>query len=489
MYLNTDADYCGLFGMLDAESSVKDLVFINPVIEMRPKNYYTGVLAGMSMKATVDNIHIFNAKIIGSKNGTTIGGVIGEANYYSTIKSCSVNDIIIDAPMAEYVGGIVGDTRTTSNVNACYVGNLHGNNTSITAGNNVGGIVGETGQDCEVSNCKVDVAITGGYNVGGLVGCSNGRGLIVNNIVEGTLVATATDRDGCANTGGVCGYLEADWAETGGIKICKNFVAITSITTPSNSKAAGRIVGWTVNMVKFEADETPIVERGLAGNLANAEMLINGKTITSEDKTSVNGGDLNFAEADKAMYEEYDFAFGSKFSKPWKESDTTPELYFYGLAKYMVLDTQNISSLEGNTETIILTIYGTDEVEITSSDEAVAKVGTIEAIDANNIAIAIEILSEGSATITAKSGSLEAKCQVNGISSIEELQSDATSILFDGTKVTAAGAKAIALYSVDGIKVAETAGEAVMTDNLTAGLYIAVATIDGKQLSRKLVIR
>ena len=218
-------------------------------------------------------------------------------------------------------------------------------------------------------------------------------------------------------------------------------------------------------------------------------MLINGKTITSEDKTSVNGGDLNFAEADKAMYEEYDFAFGSKFSKPWKESDTTPELYFYGLAKYMVLDTQNISSLEGNTETIILTIYGTDEVEITSSDEAVAKVGTIEAIDANNIAIAIEILSEGSATITAKSGSLEAKCQVNGISSIEELQSDATSILFDGTKVTAAGAKAIALYSVDGIKVAEAAGEAVMTDNLTAGLYIAVATIDGKQLSRKLVIR
>ena len=143
MYLNTDADYCGLFGMLDAESSVKDLVFINPVIEMRPKNYYTGVLAGMSMKATVDNIHIFNAKIIGSKNGTTIGGVIGEANYYSTIKSCSVNDIIIDAPMAEYVGGIVGDTRTTSNVNACYVGNLHSNNTSITAGNNVGGIVGE----------------------------------------------------------------------------------------------------------------------------------------------------------------------------------------------------------------------------------------------------------------------------------------------------------------------------------------------------------
>ena len=52
-----------------------------------------------------------------------------------------------------------------------------------------------------------------------------------------------------------------------------------------------------------------------------------------------------------------------------------------------------------------------------------------------------------------------------------------------------AGAKAIALYSVDGIKVAETAGETVMTDNLAAGLYIAVATIDGKQLSRKLVIR
>ena len=119
-----------------------------------------------------------------------------------------------------------------------------------------------------------------------------------------------------------------------------------------------------------------------------------------------------------------------------------------------------------------------------------AKVGTIETIDANNIAIAIEILSEGSATITAKSGSLEAKCQVVGTSSIEELQSDAAaSILFDGTKVTTAGAKAIALYSVDGIKVAEAAGEAVMTDNLTAGLYIAVATIDGKQLSRKLVIR
>ena len=490
MYISTDSDYCGLFGMLDAESSVKNLVFIDPVIEMRPKNYYTGVLAGMSMKATVDNIHIFNAKIIGGKNSNTIGGVIGEANYYTTIKSCSVNDIIIDAPNAMYVGGISGDTRTTTTINACYVGNLHSDNSRITAGNDVGGIAGETGQNCEVTNCKVDAAITGGYNVGGLVGNSTSRGLIVNNIVEGSLVSTSVDKQGCANIGGVCGYLEADWSETGNIVICKNFVAVTSISSPSNSKAAGRIVGWTVNQTKFEEGETPLVEKGLAGNLANADMLINGKAITSDDKTSVNGGDLNFAEADKAMYQEYDFAFGSKFSKPWKESDTTPELYFYGLAKYLALDTQSINALEGSTETIIVTIYGTDEIEITSSDEAVAKVGTIETIDANNIAIAIEILSEGSATITAKSGSLEAKCQVIGTSSIEELQSDAAaSILFDGTKVVAPGAKAIALYSVDGIKVAETAGETVMTDNLAAGLYIAVATINGKQLSRKLVIR
>ena len=490
MYLSTDSDYCGLFGMLDAESSVKNLVFINPVIDLRPKNYYTGVLAGMSIKATVDNIHIYNAKIIGAQNENTIGGVIGEANYYTTIKSCSANDIIINAPNACYVGGIAGDTRTTTNINACYVGNLHSDNSSITAGNDVGGIAGETGQSCEVTNCKVDAVIKGKYNVGGLVGNSTSRGLIVNNIVEGSLVATSTDMQGCANIGGVCGYLEADWSGTGGIIICKNFVATTSIESPNNSKAVGRIVGWTVNQTKFEEGETPLEERGLAGNLANANMLINGKTITSDDKTSVNGGDINFAETNKATYEEYDFAFGTKASKPWKESDTTPDLYFYGLAKYLVLDTTNISSLEGSTETIMLTVYGANEVEITTSDENVAKVADIESIDANNIAITIEILSEGSAIIKAKSGSLEATCQIVGISSIEELQSDAaTAILFDGTKVTAAGAKSIALFSVDGIKVAETAGETIMTDNLSAGLYIVAATIDGKQLSRKLVIR
>ncbi|MBO7165528.1 MAG: hypothetical protein J6V60_05535 [Muribaculaceae bacterium] len=490
MYINTNSDYCGLFGMLDAESSVKNIVFIDPVIEMHPSNYYTGVLAGMSMKSTVDNIHIFNAKIIGGNNGNTIGGVIGEANYYTTITSCSVNDIIIDAPQANYVGGISGDTRTTTVINGCYVGNLHSDKTSITAGTDVGGIVGVTGQKCDVTNCKVDASIVGQHNIGGIVGNSSSRGTIANNIAHGSIVAQSTDLQGCANVGGICGYFEADWTASGSIVIYKNFAVQTSINTPNNSKAFGRIVGWTVDQTQFEEGEDRITENGMAGNRASTELLVNGSTITSDDMKSTDGGDYVVAEADKAFYKEYDFKFGSKISNPWKEGVVTPDLYFYGLAKYMTLDTQSINALEGSTETIIVTIYGTDEIEITSSDETVAKVGTKEAIDANNIAIAIEILAEGSATITAKSGSLEAKCQVVGTSSIEELQSDAAaSILFDGTKVVAPGAKAIALYSVDGIKVAETAGEAVMTDNLAAGLYIAVATIDGKQLSRKLVIR
>ncbi|MBR4887032.1 MAG: hypothetical protein IKU16_07110 [Muribaculaceae bacterium] len=492
MYISCDSDYCGLFGMLDAESSVNNIVFIDPIIEMRPKNYYTGILAGMSMKATVDNIHIFNAKINGHQNGNTIGGLIGEANYYTAITSCSINDLVIDAPNATYVGGVAGDTRTSTTIKACHVGNLHTQNSSITGLSEVGGVVGITGSDCDISNCKVKANISAGHSVGGVVGNSSGRADIFNNIVEGMITATSTDLQGNTNAGGICGYLEPDWAQSSGAKVIyKNIAALRALNVAGNAKGIGRIVGWTVDQVKFGADEEPIHETGLAGNLANADMQLGGNTITSDNAASVNGADLVMTEADKALYETYGFAFGSKLSKPWKESDYTPDLYFSGLAKYLTFDIASINAVEGNTESIVLTVYGADaeDIDITSSDDNVAKVASIEVIDAHNIAIVIEILAEGTANITAKNDCLEAVCQVIGVSSVEELKGYDTTILFDGTMLSAQGAKSIAIYSVDGIKVAETTSETMIVEDLPASLYIAVATVDGKQLSRKIVIR
>lgn len=495
LYINSTADYCGLFGYLDAESKVRNIVFIEPTIEMTKQNYYTGIVAGMTMKTTIDNIHIFNPLIIGNNNTNTIGGMIGEACYYTSISRCSVNDIIIDAADATYIGGIAGDTRTATTIMGCYVGDTHKNISQIVGLSDIGGVVGMTGSDCEVKNCNVSVNIIGQYNIGGIVGNSSSRGLIQNNIVRGMLTSNA--KNGVANIGGICGYLEGDWTGNSTTKVIYNNIAAQqSINASSEAKSVGRIVGWTIDLTEFEEGEKILSEIGIAANHADKNMLLKGNIITSDNLSSIHGCDLDLTVTDKAFYETYGFLYGKNMSKPWKEDATTPVLYFQNIAKYLSIDKNLIESIEGEDTLLTVNIYGNtlDNITISSSNENVATINELTSStsdkDENSKTFAVIILSSGSAVITVECDGLKATCDVIGISSIEEISNNSdNTMLFDGKTLFAEGSDLIEIFATNGIKVAHTNAESIEVSNLSDGLYIAVATKGNTRLIHKFIIK
>lgn len=494
LYLNCNDDYCGLFGSIEPEAVIKDLIFIDPKIELTHHNYYSGILAGMTMKATISNLHIFNAEISGDDNTNTVGGLIGEASYYTSITSCSLNDLTIDTPNAVNVGGVVGDTRTSTNVVACYVGKLY-DKSYIKGASDVGGIVGTTGSDSGVNNCRVDADIEGQYNVGGIVANCSSRAVIANNIAHGSVSATAVNNSQYANTGGILGYLEADWAGTSSIKcLRKNIAAQNRVSAPGNAKGVNRIVGWTVNEVSFNEDEEPIVEIGLSKNYANSNMYLCGSNVTSDDASSVNGADFVVADADKQFYLDIDFKYGKNSSNPWKEDTATPVLFFQNIAKYIALDITEIQAVEGEKVLLTATVYGNtiENITLTSSDENVAEILPQEQSGENPVnscEFTVQIKSVGSAAITAACDELSATCLVTGLSSVDELQMTAEQISFDGQQLCLPGATEISVYSTDGILIAHADTDVLNVGSLSNGLYIAVAVKDHCRVTRKFIIR
>lgn len=492
LYLNCREDYCGLFGSLEPESVVKNIIFIDPVVEVTPKNYYTGVLAGISMKATIDNIHVFNPSINGT-NANTVGGLVGEASYYTEFTNCSVNDLTINIPSAVSVGGIAGDTRTSSNVTACYVGKLY-SSASITAESMVGGVVGTTGSDSQVNNCHVNIDVTAQHTVGGVVGKSSSRGIIANNIVEGNVYALGTDTDNYANIGGVVGYLEADWTQSSTAKVVRRNIALQNkVMAPGDAKAAHRIVGWTSLDATYADDEKPVAESGLLKNYANRDMRLSSGNVTSDDNTSAEGADFVAVDVDKSFYTDLSFKYGSSKSSPWKESGIIPVLYFENTAKALVLSEKAIEAVEGETYSLVAIVYGVvaDAIEVTSSDENVATITTSAANDgaANEMLIEVKILTPGNSTITATCDDLEAVCAVTGLSSVEELAAVSTSIDFNGTTLCLAGAESIEVYTADGVRVASATGELLNVSHLDAGIYIVAANRADCRITRKIAIR
>ena len=487
--VKTTEDHTGLFGTLDLNGIAKNLIFVNPTVEVTNTNQFAGVLAGETNytydgkgKATnVDSIFVYGAKIAGDDQSfIAAGGLVGSANLKTKINNCSFQGEIT-LPNSENVGGIVGQTRSGSSVNACYA------NVNATAKTILGGIVGIAGTPhdyCKFTNCEVRGQLTAENTVGGFVG-DNYFNEISNVVSHADIVATKkSDWDGYA-AGGIIGVMESAW--NGGTGFAKNCVFDGSVKALQDGEEVSapatvhQIAGKTIADEEYSEGETPKKETRLSGNYTT-------NNVGSTDATSVDGAYKAAKEMGKDFFTGLEYAYGNTLAEPWKKDGSKiPTLYFNNIAKALAVSSDDVTvgTTDEGTAVVKVSVYGMENADLesdldvsTSKDNAIVTFGEAHG---NTIDLVIKGKKQGIDVVTVKFGEFSATINVtifkNFVSGIENVE-DAEALVIkaaDG-QISAEGANAIWVYSVNGKLVGKTSGAAFSTSGLTSGLYIVKAT-------------
>ena len=501
--VKTTEDHTGLFGTLDLNGIAKNLIFVNPTVEVTNTNQFAGVLAGETnytydgkgQATNVDSIFVYGAKIAGDDQSfIAAGGLVGSANLKTKINNCSFQGEIT-LPNTENVGGIVGQTRSGSSVNACYA------NVNATAKTILGGIVGIAGTPhdyCKFTNCEVRGQLTAENTVGGFVG-DNYFNEISNVVSHADIVATKkSDWDGYA-AGGIIGVMESAW--NGGTGFAKNCVFDGSVKALQDGEEVSapatvhQIAGKTIADEEYSEGETPKKETRLSGNYTT-------NNVGSTDATSVDGAYKAAKEMGKDFFTGLQYAYGNTLAEPWKEDGSKiPTLYFNNIAKALAVSSDDVTvgTTDEGTAVVKVSVYGMENADLesdldvsTSKDNAIVTFGEAHG---NTIDLVIKGKKQGIDVVTVKFGEFSATINVtifkNFVSGIENVE-DAEALVIkaaDG-QISAEGANAIWVYSVNGKLVGKTSGAAFSTSGLTSGLYIVKATDRaGHKATAKFVIK
>ena len=492
--IKSDTYYSGLFANMTAGGAVKNLTFVNPSIEVNEGNGYVGLIAGMAMGDTLRNIHVFNADIsdASGKSTAVLGGLVGQISSFSVLDVCSFNDSRINVPMAQYVGGIAGDTRTSTNITNCFASGEY------TANSVLGGIVGTTGLASEVHNCHTNVTLTALRNVGGILGCNDSRAVVNNCISEGIINATEANKLGSFGAGGIVGDLTANWSATDdeAIKECVSLVSAINIPEATDAsvvdRGAHRIAGNTIFNAYYDDNETRSLDRGLVNNVADKDMTVGGATISTSNASSVDGGHEDKSAMNKAFFQQLNFAYGTDASAPWV-GNGIPALFFESTARSLSFGLASLAIEAGSETTAEVIVYGTDadNIELSSSDEAIATVEMTDIVD-NKAIIKVKGVKAGNAVVTAKSGVLEAQLPVvvSSTTAISGLQSSSLAIIANGRTFQAKGAVSMQVYDLSGALVASSRSNAISLPMLATGVYVIKATGNDNSLATlKVIIR
>lgn len=201
----------GLFGTLEAESKIKDLMLVD--CSITSTEGAAGTLAG-SVKGTGAEITNVLARGAESavKGGGSAGGLVGSVGS-GTFTGCGA--AVLVSSTGGDAGGLIGNI-SGGTVSGCYAGGhtsagrydaeTDGYNVA-SSGGNAGGLAGDAGSariSASYSTCSVS-----GATSGGLVGASGGRleNCYVTGLVQGSSAAGAVagSYDGAASG---CLYLE-----------------------------------------------------------------------------------------------------------------------------------------------------------------------------------------------------------------------------------------------------------------------------------------
>lgn len=246
---------------------------------------------------------ITNLKIGKREYGGLFGNVWG-----ATIQNCNVTG---EVNGYNYSGGIVGYANDNTHIlNCSFQGNVEG------AGENRGGIVGDTSIGCEVSGCFVTGKVKGSQSVGGIAG--NGVGTIKNCYALADVTAAGD------SAGGIAGYAYNLSIEncyySGKVSSNGNAGGIAGIARNSEIQncvsLAERVTGvWKVNRIAGKNSAK------LTDNYAWSGTTINGNPVPADGAAGVNGAALTYTNGE----------LSEQFSDIFKDTDSAWDFTDNGL--------------------------------------------------------------------------------------------------------------------------------------------------------------
>lgn len=164
LYIDSDADYVGLFANVTANGTVKNLHV--EILEKSEDSEYYGI-----------------------KGNDYVGGIAGYCDSVNGIENCSVSGSVISGGHA--VGGLVGGLASSKIVNSFAM-------SQINAQNKAGGIAGVTSGSSTIMNsfaaCEVNAA--GGTLVGSNNGILTLTDVMVNGVSHGTGSVAVAENSG-----------------------------------------------------------------------------------------------------------------------------------------------------------------------------------------------------------------------------------------------------------------------------------------------------
>lgn len=174
--------------------------------EVNAATQYAGGIAGITSSESVIENCLSSGKIVCKNN---VGGIVGMNENTLVVRRCESSSTI---NCSDNVGGILGIAQNdkVATIEDCvFSGNM-------TAGQRVGGIVGDLGKGSSVRRCYVSGTITGWCGVGGIVGRAgatvwNANGNGYDNTIESciawfdNITATRGDENG-GSSGIIVGY-------------------------------------------------------------------------------------------------------------------------------------------------------------------------------------------------------------------------------------------------------------------------------------------
>lgn len=419
-------------GVLDGQNfTISNLYAID-------NNGSAGLFSMTEEGAIIKNLHFEAPKLELSNNAYEAGVLVGNATG-TTITNVHVNGASIFGSEAyAAIGGIVGSAFFSTTISECYVKDIEIN---ALVASNVGGIAGSTRTAVLINSCAASGNITASNTIGGISGAS-GTDCAINDCHANMIIV------GENTIGGIVGS-----DDRGGIYHCYVEGSLTATAADSwNGHMLGGVAGYLEPT--FEETAKIITNNVVALNSITAE----GESVQSSHRV------LGYSRYDADMQE-----------AQW-DSSIVPQAE-EGLENNYVVESLNIvdSTIENN--------------HATTEGQSVAEEGLGKAFfEGLGFKYGSDV-SNPWATNTATS--IYLYFENPDYAGVEELVVDQQKpIELVGSEIEAAGAIAIEVYNVSGVKVGVSNGENLNTSHLTCGLYVVVATyFDGSKASAKVIVK
>ncbi len=383
----------GIFGLLNEGAVIKNVIFNDVIVLPEKSAQYVGVVAGETISAELENVHV-NGLTIKGECEATAGGIIGNMSLYSKIKSSSVSNALIDLPNS-LVGGLVGETRTSAEITAC---NFQG---SINGNKGVGGIVGIAGNaDDAITDCHVTADIRGVNTVGGIAGSSS-RAQINRCYVEGTLEAVGPEKNFSPSVGGIVGELYSNYSTPETTPIIAgcvvNVSSLIGFEFTKNPSFAGqynrmhRIVGMSA-----KNEDRLLSEDAIAKNYAVSPAEVIDDTQDAVD-TGVEGATIDASALTEEFFTNLGYVFGETIEAPWRTGTAADLALYYEDSDLLGVedaalaeDTLNVVDGAINAEGCTIAVYSMSGVKVAEAVDTLALDGL-----ARGIYVAVATANDG----------------------------------------------------------------------------------------------